>query len=92
MTQEEIENLKDKYIVCSSINMAAYLVYSCSPFVQIIDVDGYKMFCIRKTEQIEKFYVEYNDDYLDIYVNLLKYNRCIKMLKNLCKNYKEEDI
>lgn len=85
-----VEQLKqDGYIVSKSINCVAYIVYCCSAFVKIVqNEDGFKLFAIKDTELNKKFYDEYKDMNEEIYVNLRSYNNIIKMLKNLCKNYK----
>lgn len=87
---DDIEVLKDKYIISKSINAVAYVVYICNPHVSIVENDeGYKLFCIERNKETEKYYDEYKNNE-EIYLDIRKFSKIIKMLKRLCKEYKVE--
>lgn len=82
---DEIELLKDKYRISKSINAVAYVVYMCNPHISIVENnEGFKLFCFEKNKETDKYYDEYkNND--ELYLDIRKFSKIIKMLKKLCK-------
>lgn len=92
---DNIEQLKDKYIISKSIDCISFLLYS-SKLESVVFVvegeDGRNVFAIEKTDITEKAYKEYKESkerkeelHID---NLHFYNYCIKICKNEVIKYK----
>lgn len=88
---DKVDRLKSEgNIISSSLDAIAYVVYCDNCEVSIICNEvGYKLFCIRDTEANRTYFDMYKEDKY-LMVELKKYNRIIKKLKNLCKNYLDE--
>lgn len=86
---------KERYIYTKSINKIAYVVYYCGTRVHIEEYEGILYFCIENNQENTKLCNEYYEtvhNREDMYINLTKFNKICRMLKNLTKKFKLENM
>ena len=86
---DNIDKIKsENKIVTASLNAAAYVMqYNSDCKVKIILSGSYRMFEMENNFLNKKAYKEYKNDKNDLFVELRAYNKIIRYLKKLSRDF-----